>query len=74
MKKYSVLLLILCFLSGQSFRNGNAKKKIIVVWQPSHQTDTGKDFSEAGTCNAIVEAAMADKISSSTIKLSEEKK
>lgn len=30
----------------------------VVVWQPSHQTDTGKDFSEAATCNAIVEAAM----------------
>ena len=29
-----------------------------VVWQPSHQTDTGKDFSEAETCNGIVEAAM----------------
>ncbi|HOZ67974.1 MAG TPA: N-acetylmuramoyl-L-alanine amidase [Chitinophagaceae bacterium] len=33
--------------------------KVVVVWQPSHQTDTGKDFSEAATCNAIVEAAMA---------------
>jgi len=31
----------------------------VVVWQPSHQTDTGKDFSEAATCNAIVEAAMS---------------
>lgn len=30
-----------------------------IVWQPSHQTDTGKDFSEAATCNGIVEAAMA---------------
>jgi hypothetical protein len=34
------------------------KKKTVVVWQPSHQTDTGKDFSEAATCNGIVEAAM----------------
>ncbi len=33
-------------------------KKPVVVWQPSHQTDTGVDFSEAGVCNAIVEAAM----------------
>lgn len=32
--------------------------KSVVVWQPSHQTDTGKDFSEAATCNAIVESAM----------------
>jgi len=34
------------------------RKKVIIVWQPSHQTDTGKDFSEAETCNAIVDAAM----------------
>jgi hypothetical protein len=45
------ILLILC-LSAEK------KKKTVVVWQPSHQTDTGKDFSEAFTCNAIVEAAM----------------
>lgn len=31
------------------------------MWQPSHQTDTGKDFSEAETCNAIAEAAMSTK-------------
>lgn len=37
------------------------KPKSIVVWQPSHQTDTGKDFSEAGTCNGIVEGAMETK-------------
>lgn len=37
------------------------KKKIVVVWQPSHQTDTGVDFSEAETCNAIAEAAMRSK-------------
>lgn len=40
---------------------GLSKSKAIIVWQPSHQTDTGKDFSEAATCNAIVEAAMAFK-------------
>ena len=36
----------------------SGKKQLRIVWQPSHQTDTGKDFSEAATCNAIVEAAM----------------
>ncbi len=36
-----------------------SKKKPVIVWQPSHQTDTGKDFSEAATCNGIVEGAMA---------------
>lgn len=30
----------------------------VVVWQPSHQTDTGIDFSEAAVSNGIVEAAM----------------
>ncbi len=34
------------------------KKSTVVVWQPSHQTDTGVDFSEAQTCNTMVEAAM----------------
>lgn len=37
------------------------KPKTVVVWQPSHQTDTGTDFSEAATCNGIVEGAMASK-------------
>ncbi len=29
-----------------------------IVWQPSHQTDTGKDFNEAEVSNGIAEAAM----------------
>lgn len=51
------------FLASQSFSHLSSwrKKKIVVVWQPSHQTDTGKDFSEAATCNAIVESAMRTK-------------
>ncbi|MFN2458038.1 MAG: N-acetylmuramoyl-L-alanine amidase [Chitinophagaceae bacterium] len=36
-------------------------KKTVVIWQPSHQTDTGTDFSEASVCNGIVEAAMNTK-------------
>jgi hypothetical protein len=36
-----------------------AKKKMVIVWQPSHQTNTGKDFNEALVSNAIAEAAMA---------------
>lgn len=60
MKKPSSLLLLMIFLAFQSFDHSGLwdRKKIIVVWQPSHQTDTGKDFSEAATCNAIVESAM----------------
>jgi len=57
MKKWLVLLFV-PFLFNQSFIE-KKKKKIIVVWQPSHQTDTGKDFSEALTCGGIVDAAMA---------------
>lgn len=61
MKKYFSLLLPI-FLFTQSFNDGSlSKKKITVVWQPSHQTDTGKDFSEAATCGAIVDAAMSTK-------------
>ncbi|MHB8839235.1 MAG: N-acetylmuramoyl-L-alanine amidase [Gemmatimonadaceae bacterium] len=33
----------------------------VIVWQPSHQTDTGKDFNEAEVSNAIAVAAMATK-------------
>ena len=31
----------------------------LVVFQPSHQSDTGENFNEALTCNAIVEYALA---------------
>lgn len=49
----TTLILLLALISSGCHQS----KKI--VWQPSHQTDTGKDFSEAATCNGIVEAAMA---------------
>jgi hypothetical protein len=58
MKRSACLVLLLPFLLSQSFDKIH-KKKTVIVWQPSHQTDTGKDFSEALTCNGIVEAAMA---------------
>jgi len=62
MKRYFFPFLFL-FLALSSFLHKNSvlKKKLVIVWQPSHQTDTGKDFSEAATCNAIVEAAMKTK-------------
>ncbi|MDA8131699.1 MAG: hypothetical protein M0011_09375 [Elusimicrobia bacterium] len=31
----------------------------LIVFQPSHQSDTGENYNEALTCNAIVEYAMA---------------
>jgi hypothetical protein len=63
MKRPSNYLLLLIFMTVQSFNHSGSwnGKKVVVVWQPSHQTDTGKDFSEAATCNAIIESAMAAK-------------
>src|SRR6476660_2501185 len=58
MKRILLLVLALTFVTTQSFKHGFKKRKHIVVWQPSHQTDTGKDFSEAETCGAIVDAAL----------------
>lgn len=60
MKKW-LFILFVPFLFNQSFIQ-KKKKKVVVVWQPSHQTDTGKDFSEALTCSGIVDAAMATEI------------
>lgn len=56
MKKLSVKIIVLLGIIQFSCYSG---LKTRVAWQPSHQTDTGKDFSEAFTCNGIVEAAMA---------------
>jgi hypothetical protein len=59
-KNAAVLLMMIVFIHPSCNKyNSLSKKKWTVVWQPSHQTDTGKDFSEAATCNSIVEAAMA---------------
>lgn len=60
------IILILAYSLLGSFpqpqtNTGQIKSKAVIVWQPSHQTDTGKDFSEANVCNGIVEAAMAAK-------------
>lgn len=56
MKKISAILFLAVLFSYT-----HMKKKTIIVWQPSHQTNTGKDFSEAAVSNAIAEAAMAAK-------------
>jgi hypothetical protein len=47
------------FLSADKIEEPFDKKRPVIIWQPSHQTNTGTNFSEAATCNAIVEAAMA---------------
>ena len=61
MKRISFSSLLIIFLLTQSCNRHTAQSGLrqTIVWQPSHQTDTGKDFSEAATCNGIVEAAMA---------------
>ena len=45
----------------QHLAPSEVKENPVIIWQPSHQTNTGKDFSEASVCNAIVEAAMKAK-------------
>ncbi len=62
MKKiFIILLLVMCFISQSYKTTIIEKRKPVIVWQPSHQTNTGVDFSEAATCNAIVETAMEAK-------------
>ena len=56
MRTIGFLLFFICCIAGMPSR-----KKTVVVWQPSHQTNTGKDFSEAAVSNAIAEAAMMTK-------------
>ena len=59
----SLLLLVpMLFLACGSSKQlgvGSKGEELVVVYQPSHQSDTGTDFNEALVCNAIVEAAMA---------------
>jgi len=59
MTKTSLLLLFISLSHFSCNRHIAGKTKPTIIWQPSHQTDTGKDFSEAATCNGIVEGAMA---------------
>jgi len=56
MKKTAAVFFLLTMFSYTP-----AKRKTVIVWQPSHQTNTGKDFSEASVSNAIAEAAIATK-------------
>lgn len=55
------LLTVWSLSATHPFADSLPKKDAVIVWQPSHQTDTGKDFSEAAVSNAIVEAAMKTK-------------
>lgn len=64
MNKLLVPVLVLTIAAArptQVVAQDKPSSKSVIVWQPSHQTDTGIDFSEAEVCNAIVEAAMKTK-------------
>ena len=45
--------------ASKQLGSGNAQGELVIVYQPSHQSDTGVNFNEALVSNAIVEAAMA---------------
>jgi hypothetical protein len=59
----AVLALSLLVLGGcgstSQLGSGSTAHKAVVVYQPSHQSDTGVDFNEALVCNGIAEAAIA---------------
>ncbi len=75
MKKYLILFLPVIFLSAsfvglnkkiltdrtisEKLESIPVEQRPVIIWQPSHQTNTGVNFSEAAVCNGIVEAAMA---------------
>ena len=42
-------------------------RPLTVVYQPSHQTDTGTDYSEAAVCNGIAAAAVSAHSSGTTV-------
>ena len=53
------LLLSACGSSQRAGMERIGARPIVVVYQPSHQSDTGVNFNEALTCSAIVDAAIA---------------
>jgi hypothetical protein len=80
MNRYLFLFYAAASLSGvrlpsqeKSLTTQAEKAKTEIVWQPSHQTDTGVDFSEAETCNGIASAAMQLNVASNKVRLKEHK-
>ena len=53
------LLIIGCSSSKSVLEDLHFKTPPVIVFQPSHQSDTGKDFNEGLVCSAIVDAALA---------------
>jgi len=63
-RSFFVPLILLVLFSGCSSGPGitlspKEGRPFIIVYQPSHQTETGREFNEALVCNAIAEAAIA---------------
>ena len=53
-------LLLLCSLFPLAQNAAAAAAQPMVVFQPSHQSDTGENYNEAKTANAMVEYAMKE--------------
>lgn len=53
------LLCVGCGSTAQFGSGGREAKKMVVVYQPSHQSDTGVNFNEALVCSNIVDGAIA---------------
>ena len=63
---FASILFSACGASKQ-LGSGSKEGELVVVYQPSHQSDTGLNFNEALVCGAIVDAAMAASTSASTV-------
>jgi hypothetical protein len=63
---FTAILFSACGTSRQ-LGSGSAQQELVIVYQPSHQSDTGVNFNEALVCNAIVEAAMASSSSAAGV-------
>ncbi|MFH0992009.1 MAG: N-acetylmuramoyl-L-alanine amidase [bacterium] len=67
MQHYTILISLIitrlalssCSPVIQTTRTPEENRRVIIVYQPSHQMDTGREFNEAMVCNAIIESAIA---------------
>jgi hypothetical protein len=59
--------LFLACSSSKQTATGSGGEELVIVYQPSHQSDTGVNFNEALVCNAIAEAAIAASTSAPTV-------
>jgi hypothetical protein len=57
MRVFVLMMVFVMFSCGPS--KETSSRQAVVVYQPSHQSDTGTNYNEALVCNSIAEAAMA---------------